>query len=176
MHINVEMCNTAMALKYLFKYITRGPDHTMAKVQQEDEVHKENEIEDYEDLGCIGASKSCWRIFTFETNEVHPSVQALPIHFENGQRAQFEEGKEVLAVQEGAPNMQLMMWFHYNQTRDPSEVCVLYPNFPKEYVLNRSSKVWTKQKRKEPFPTIGHVYNVHPTMGKLYYLRLHQRL
>jgi hypothetical protein len=32
--------------------------------------------------------------------------------------------------------------------------------------------VWTKRKRKDRFPTIGRVYNIHPTMGELYYLRL----
>jgi hypothetical protein len=97
MHINVEMCNTAMASKYLSKYITKGPDRSMAKVEQE--VREENEIMQYKDLRSIGASEACWRIFAFvATNEVHPSVQALPIHLENGQCIPFEEGQEVLAV------------------------------------------------------------------------------
>jgi hypothetical protein len=64
------------------------------------------------------------------------------------------------------------MWFHYNRTRDPSEPSELYPNFPEKYVWNKSSKVWTRRKKKQTLPTIGRVHNVHPLMGELYYLRL----
>jgi hypothetical protein len=49
MNINVEMCNTAMASKYLFKYITKGPDCAMAKVNNNLET-AQNEIKGYEDL------------------------------------------------------------------------------------------------------------------------------
>jgi hypothetical protein len=170
MHINIEMCNTAMASKYLFKYITKGPDRAMAKLNNNNQ--QESEIQDYEDLRSIGASEACWRIFTFETNEIHPTVQALPIHLENGQRIAFQEGDQLLAVQGGPPDTQLTMWFHYNLTKDPTEPPQLYPNFPQDHVWNRQCKVWTRRKRTERFPTIGRVHHVHPTMGELYYLRL----
>ncbi|MFN7878942.1 MAG: hypothetical protein ACK5P1_02890, partial [Sphingobacteriia bacterium] len=49
MHINVEMCNTAMAAKYLFKYITKGPDRAMVQVQS-DNGKENNEIQQYQDL------------------------------------------------------------------------------------------------------------------------------
>ena len=133
MHINVEMCNTAMASKYLFKYITKGPDRAMAKVDENKE--EQNEIEDYEDLHSVGASEACWRIFTFETNETHPSVQALVIHLENEQDTVFQEGQAHLAAQAGPPETQLTMWFHYNHTQDPSvEPYEKYPNFPQNHV------------------------------------------
>ena len=187
MHINVEMCNTAMASKYLFKYITKGPDRAMAKVDQDFEVAPQNgmecvdqdfepaqdEIKNYEDLQSIGASEACWQTFMFETKHLCPNVQALPIHLENGQRVPFREGEEVLAAHAGPPQTALSMWFHYNRTaHDPSERPALYPDFPKQYVWNTSSKVWTKRKRNQAFQTIGRVYNVRPLMGELYYLRL----
>ena len=187
MHINVEMCNTAMASKYLFKYITKGPDRDMAKVDQAFEAAPQNgmdcadqhfepaqnEIKNYKDLRSIGASEACWRIFMLETNHLRPNVQALPIYLENGQCVPFREGEEALAAQAGPLETELSMWFHYNRTaHDPFECPALYPDFPKEYVWNKSSKVWTKQKRNQTFHTIGRVYNVHPLMGGLYYLRL----
>jgi hypothetical protein len=58
MHINVEMCNTAMASKYLFKYITKGPDCAMVKVNNNLEMAR-NDIKDYEDLRSVGATEAC---------------------------------------------------------------------------------------------------------------------
>ena len=34
-HINVEACVSPMAAKYLFKYVTKGSDRAMAKLQNE---------------------------------------------------------------------------------------------------------------------------------------------
>ncbi|MFY7752452.1 MAG: hypothetical protein ACOVQU_11725, partial [Exiguobacterium acetylicum] len=171
MHINVEMCNTAMAAKYLFKYITKGPDRAIARIEKNSH-EEQNEIQDYQDLRSIGASEACWRIFGFNTNEVRPSVQPLPIHLENGQRVSFEEGQEEIALQQGPPESKLTMWFHYNRTKDPSEPNHLYPDFPQFCVWNTNSKMWTKRQKHQQFTTIGRVYNVHPLMGELYYLRL----
>jgi hypothetical protein len=103
------------------------------------DVEEENEIEDFEDLRSIGASEACWRLFSFETNGIHPNVQALTIHLQNGQRVAFEEGQELLAIKEGPPDTELTMWFHYNRTQDPSEEFELYPNFPQNHVWNKQS-------------------------------------
>ena len=77
-----------------------------------------------------------------------------------------------LAVQAGPPETQLTMWFHYNRTQGTLENPEKYPNFPQNHVWNRQSKVWTRRKRTETFPTIGRVHYVHPATGKLYYLRM----
>ena len=86
-------------------------------VKKVEDMQQENEIEDYESLRSIGASEACWRIFGFKTNEVCPTVQALPIHRENGQRVPFEEGQETMVVEAGPPQTELTMWFHYNITQ-----------------------------------------------------------
>jgi hypothetical protein len=139
----------------------------------ERDIEEQNEIEDFKNLRSIGASEACWRIFSFATNEVHPSVQALVIHLESEQKIVFQEGKEALAVRGGPPETQLIMWFQYNRIqKDPSEQSEKYPNFPHHHVWNRQSKLWTKRKKIEPFPTIGRVHYVHPATGELYYLRL----
>ncbi|GJW89594.1 DNA helicase [Tanacetum coccineum] len=36
-HINVEYCGWSMLIKYLFKYISKGPDHILAKIRNSDD-------------------------------------------------------------------------------------------------------------------------------------------
>lgn len=50
--------------------------------------------------------------------QVCPSVQALPKHLENG-HVPFKEGKEVMAVEESPPNMELTMWFTLQLNKRP---------------------------------------------------------
>lgn len=33
-HVNVEACNKSKAIKYLFKYVTKGPDTLTAEIQE----------------------------------------------------------------------------------------------------------------------------------------------
>ena len=48
-HINVEVCTSFHAVKYLFKYIYKGYDRSQVKYQQEKESVFVDEIKDYID-------------------------------------------------------------------------------------------------------------------------------
>ena len=49
-HINVEKSNTARNTKYLYKYLTKGPDRAMVSVEAEDSEQPRDEIADFKDL------------------------------------------------------------------------------------------------------------------------------
>ena len=56
-HINVEICMSPLASKYIFKYVTKGEDRAMVRVQIENgEEIVRDEIEEYEDLRSVGSS------------------------------------------------------------------------------------------------------------------------
>ena len=49
-HINVEKSNSPKNAKYLYKYITKGPDRAMVSVELDDEERPRNEIQEFKDL------------------------------------------------------------------------------------------------------------------------------
>ncbi|CAN6994353.1 unnamed protein product [Brassica oleracea var. botrytis] len=97
-HINVEWCNRTSAVKYLFKYITKGVDRasaviekgntsttsdTVASGEPKERVMKQhNEIQDYIDARYLSACESTWRTFAFHIHKRKPSVEKLIIHLE----------------------------------------------------------------------------------------------
>ena len=49
-HINVEKSNSARNTKYLYKYLTKGPDRTMVSIEPDGEEGPRDEIADFKDL------------------------------------------------------------------------------------------------------------------------------
>ena len=170
-HINVEICTSVKACKYLFKYIHKGHDRTMVR-NERDETAAVDEISEYQDLRSIGSSEACWRIYNFDMGGQEPSVTALPVHLENGQRVYFKEGEEVNRAEGPPPQTPLTEFFNYNETH-PDEVCKpTYADFPRYYVWDGTKKEWKKRKRSMSFQTIGRSYSIHPTAGEVFYLRM----
>jgi hypothetical protein len=74
-HINVEWCNKSIFIKYLFKYVTKGPDRSkgfLKKVQENEDVPYDNEtncrdeVQEYLDSRYICDKDSCWCIYGYE--------------------------------------------------------------------------------------------------------------
>ncbi|XP_074337453.1 uncharacterized protein LOC141674642 [Apium graveolens] len=89
-HINVELCNRARSIKYLFKYISKGPDRATAVIETTEE---RDEIRSYLDCRYISACEACWRIFQFSINYRYPSVERLPFHLPGENTVIFEENR-----------------------------------------------------------------------------------
>ena len=61
-------CVSMKGIKYLYKYVFKGPDRAMASVVPDDvasnaSAREIDEISLYQDFRSIGACESCWRTF-----------------------------------------------------------------------------------------------------------------
>ena len=94
----MEWCNRTSAVKYLFKYITKGVDRASAVIEKgntsttsdtvacgepkERVMKQHNEIQDYIDTWYLSACESMGRTFAFHIHKRKPSVEKLIIHLE----------------------------------------------------------------------------------------------
>nr|GEW05310.1 DNA helicase [Tanacetum cinerariifolium] len=144
-HINVEYYGWSMLIKYLFKYISKGPDHIIAKVNMSIrdastsmvEKHIQvDEIQNYVDGRFVCPFEACWRIFEFPIHRREPAVQILNVHLENAQRVTFRERDrlDIIVNMLEKKKITLTEWYVYdNENTDGRHLT--YLDFPSEYML-----------------------------------------
>lgn len=124
-HINVEYCESTMLIKYLFKYISKGTDRTIAHVTRTiggGESASTNtriqvdEIKNFQDARFIGPHEACWRILGFDIHSRQPADQILAVHLENMQRVDFRSRQRFKEIVEDESNKRttLTEWLTYN--------------------------------------------------------------
>ncbi|GBP18639.1 hypothetical protein EVAR_14409_1 [Eumeta japonica] len=101
-HINVEFCSSVKSIKYICKYVHKGSDMAVFRVENTNvnapPVNKNDEITLYQIGRYISSNEAAWRIFGFPIHERDPAVVQLAIHLENGQRV-FSRTRQRLIVQ-----------------------------------------------------------------------------
>ncbi|XP_043242049.1 uncharacterized protein LOC122391808 [Amphibalanus amphitrite] len=158
-HVNVEVCCSVQSVKYLFRYIYKGPDRQM--VRAADLVGADDEIAAYQDLRSIGASEACWRLFDTPLSQRQPNVVALQVHLPDHQLVFFEPGQERQAA-EAARRTHLTAWCRQ----------LLYPDFPSAYTWQAGQKVWRKRRQRQATEAIGRVVSLSPRHGDVFFLRV----
>ncbi|GJR23423.1 DNA helicase [Tanacetum coccineum] len=117
-HINVEYCGWSMLIKYLFKYISKGPDRILGKI--------ERSIED------ASTSTEFLSIAKFNSRT---TVAILNVHLENMQRVNFCE-RDRLDIIVNMPDKKkttLTEWYAYNNEYTDGRH-LTYMDFPSEFV------------------------------------------
>ncbi|KAL7583175.1 hypothetical protein Lser_V15G43646 [Lactuca serriola] len=93
-HINVEWCNQGSSIKYLFKYINKGPDRATVSMvpsnNDSDNNDAVDEIKECYDCRYISACEASWRIFKYDVHYRYPAVIRLPFHLPNQQQVVYE--------------------------------------------------------------------------------------
>ena len=87
-HINVEICTTIRAVKYLYKYLYKGNDKIILKVNLHSSTTKD-EIETYLNCRYVSSTEDCWRLFSFTIHEEKQAVEFLEFHLPNQQTIYF---------------------------------------------------------------------------------------
>lgn len=171
-HINVEYCHSVKAIKYICKYITKGPDQAVFSVQ-----NNSDEVEKYENGRYISTSEAMWRFFDFPIHERFPTVVHLAVHLENGQRVYFNQNNLQQIVQN--PRRTTLTAFFDLCRTDNFARTLLYNEVPSYYTW--SNNQWSRRKRGQDVEghpgikkdsAIGRVYTVHPCQTECFYLRL----
>ena len=101
-HINLEICNSIQAVKYLYKYVYKGSDHVSMQMEKCDAILKnqivppkstniaKNEIKNFTEARYVSASEACWRIYNFKNSSQYPSTVPLDVDLENDQSCIYD--------------------------------------------------------------------------------------
>ena len=85
-HINVEICSTVHAVKYLYKYVYKGDDPAIIEFQSGDHTDKPrkvDEVSNYLEARYISACEACYIIFAYDLHANLLHVMRLALHLEN---------------------------------------------------------------------------------------------
>lgn len=116
-HINVEVCSSIKAVKYLYKYVYKGHDRASFSIDQPDSNGVVDEIKRYVDARWVTPPEAMWRIFGFNLSESFPSVLQLPLHLPNMNSVTFKAGEDLTDVvaRDTASKSMLTEYFLANQ-------------------------------------------------------------
>ncbi|CAN0874975.1 ATP-dependent DNA helicase PIF1 [Linum grandiflorum] len=165
-HINVEICHKGQLIKYLFKYITKGPDRS-SLVAENNTI---DEIAQYLDCRSISSYEAVWRLYKFHIHDRSPAVSRLSIHLPGQQPVTFD-GRQSVASIVNRPDIKKTMlteWFELNRTC-PSARAYTYSEITHAYVWDKQCSQWNP--RKQGF-VIGRIYSIPPRAGETFYLRM----
>ena len=191
-HINVEICSTIRAVKYLYKYVYKGVDRTMIGFKRVDKKKKyrSNEIKEFIDCRYISAIEAAYRLFEFTMHSRFPSVRQLYIHLPEKHTVTYNrkacEQKLEKAIKKQSKTT-LTQWMKNNDDEihkplplkklgrnakgeyNPRGPDLKYFEYPKYYRWKDNK--WVRRTRKDMY-AIGRMHTVSPREGERYYLRI----
>ncbi|XP_023765103.2 uncharacterized protein LOC111913607 [Lactuca sativa] len=173
-HINVEWCNQGSSIKYLFKYINKGPDRaTVGFVQSNNDCDKDDtvdEIKEYYDCRYLSACEASWRIYGYDVHYRHPSVMRLPFHLPNQQQVIYGADDDIYNVlnKPSVASSMFTSWMECNKVYKQAKK-LTYVEFLTKFVWKLDLKTW---KPREVGYSIGRIHSLSPNLGETYFLRI----
>ncbi|KAB2624893.1 hypothetical protein D8674_016553 [Pyrus ussuriensis x Pyrus communis] len=145
-HINVEICASIKSVKYLYKYVYKGPDRVTVEFQ---------------DARWVCAPEALWKIFKFIINRIYPSVERKQIHLPNMHQVQFRADESITNIlhDESTRKTMLTEFFTLNHV-DAEARHYLYMEIPSHYRWIQAQRKWSKR------------MNLSPAEGEKFYLRI----
>lgn len=166
-HINIEICASIKGVKYLYKYLYKGPDKSTMVIKGFDEV------DNYVKNRTVSSVEAFYRIRSFKMHNEYPSVFRLPVHLEDNHCVYYdpdcnndEQIKELLENNRKTP---LTEWFNYNKNNDDFRD-TLYEDFATKFIWNKSTKTWKRRIIKRN--VVVRIYSVSPKDTERFFLKL----
>lgn len=168
-HINVEVCTSVKAVKYIYKYIFKGYDCSNVAITSDGNRQlKYDEVTNFINCRYVSAPEAVWRIRENKMHDRSHTVIRLPVHLPGHQRITFEEGREEEALLEAQTKMtKLEAYFKLNQN-DHNAREYLYAEIPKHYTYGR---VEWKLRKIGSNKVVSRMYTVSPKDEERFYLR-----
>lgn len=168
-HINVEVCTSLKAIKYIYKYIYKGYDCANVTLRADGQQQLNyDEITNYVNCRYVSSPEAIWRLRENKMHDRSHTVMRIPVHLPNQQRITFEEGNEeeaIIAAQTGTTKLE--SWFRLNAT-DPTAHQFLYTEIPIHFVYIRNN--WQRRQRGGD-KIVPRMYTVSPRDEERFYLR-----
>ncbi|KAH7724124.1 hypothetical protein AAVH_08384 [Aphelenchoides avenae] len=139
-----------MAIKYLYKYCTKGPDKAKATIRNNTVVY--DEINLHLDSRCVTPPEAMWRLQGRPLIGKSHSTQKLDIHL---------SGKKV------KKHSTLEAYFHLNE-EDAFARDLYYSQVPEFYTFKGGK--WKRRERHQN--VVSRIYSISPAQCELYHLRL----
>ncbi|XP_021744716.1 uncharacterized protein LOC110710693 [Chenopodium quinoa] len=169
-HLNVEVCSTIKAVKYLYKYVYKGHDRISYNVvgsnsEPVDEIHQ------YQSGRWVPPCEAAWRIFSFDLFEMHPSVLPLQVHLPYMQTVHVRPHERLRSVvsDDKRSRTQLTECFAMNAATEHG-LGYLYGEFCEHYTWHQGDKRW--KQRVQNRILIGPLAFVFLAEGERFFLRL----
>src|SRR5437763_702395 len=83
-HMNIDICSTVYAFKYLYKYVYKGSDRATVALGQDNRRNhpappENDEIMNYVDVQYVGPCEAAWRLSQFEMQGRSPAICHLQV-------------------------------------------------------------------------------------------------
>jgi len=183
-HINVEICLSISSVKYLYKYVYKGPDRATAVVERRantlgqesnmqavianGEWQNRDEIKAYLEGHYVYASEASWRLFSFRMHDGTPFVTRLAVHELGMHTVVYNDNASIFEIVNSEQNQKTTLTEYFQANIDyPLVKEVTYMDFPFVFTWTNGTKKWTIWQRG---CYVGRLYFVNPSTGERYFL------
>ncbi|XP_022883840.1 uncharacterized protein LOC111400679 [Olea europaea var. sylvestris] len=119
-HINIEVCSSIKAVKYLYKYVYRCHDRINFCIDTNETNKEIDEISAYQSVRWIYPPEAMWRILSFNLSDIYPSVYSLQLHIEDHQQVTYANEDDLFTIiqKENTRKTMLTEFFRMNETNE----------------------------------------------------------
>lgn len=199
-HINVEICVGIKSIKYVFKYVYKGPDRASIELRRQTagpqraaaqpeqqraggqaanrNQDRPDEIKNHLDARWVSAYEALWRLFAFHLHREVPNIYRLQVHLDGQQIVIFRDGQRLQDVLENAANRDttLTAFFKLNQHPEQATRAVanslLYQEIPSRFTWDKGNKRWKIRgaQRQQGGGNGGQAQQVKGALGRMYFV------